>query len=128
MNCYTESFFQNCSLIAPSRLSGCLLIYCSIAPPMIDSFSHSTIDFSVLSFFNHKYEEIPHEPSCLNHCSKSCFFRVSLPACGRQTGVFSSASSWEHQHGSSHRNCGDQAPAARELQRNCKTPHHSQNL
>lgn len=32
MNCHAESFFQNCSLIAPSRLSECVFIYCSIAP------------------------------------------------------------------------------------------------
>lgn len=32
MKCHAESFFQNCSLIAPSRLSESVFIYCSIAP------------------------------------------------------------------------------------------------
>lgn len=94
---------------------------------MIDSFSRSTIDFSVLSVFYQKYEEVPCKPSSLNHCLKSLFFRVSVPSMQQPDRRAQPSSSWEHQHNSSHGNGGDQAPTARGFQRSCRTP-HSQNL
>lgn len=45
------------------------------------------------------------------------------PVAARQEPLAQPSSSWEHQHSSSHGNCGDQAPAAREFQRNCRTLH-----
>lgn len=91
MNCYTENIFQNCSVIAPSRLLVCMFIYCSIAPLWFILFYAFALLISFLSCFKHKYEECPCELRCLNQLFKSPFFRFCLPACDRQTGAFSSA-------------------------------------
>lgn len=91
MNCYTESFFQNCSLIAPSRLSGCMFIYCSIAPPwLILSHIPLLIFLSCLSSTTNMKKFLVSQVALTTVWTALSLESLS-PACGSQRGAFRSA-------------------------------------
>lgn len=134
MNCYTESFFLNCSLIAPSRLSDCMFIYCSIAPPWFILF----YTFPLLIFPFCPSSSTNMKNFLVSQGALTTFWRaLSLgsvfPACDKQTGASPQPSSrcGHLQHGFSRAQrkakCGDQTRTITVFQRNCRMP-RSQNL
>lgn len=131
MNCHAESFFQNCSLIAPSRLSECVFIYCSIAPPWFTPLHAFPLSISFLLSSNTNAKNfLVSQGTLTTFTFEEPFFMVCLCSLC-QPDTFSSASpSSSHVHplqGFSRARCGDkcggQTPITRVFQKNCRRPH-----
>lgn len=89
MNCYTESFSQNCSLIAPSRLSGCMFIYCSIAPPWL-ILSHIPLLIFLFCLSSTKnMKKLLASQAALATVWRALSLGCLSPACSSQTGELS---------------------------------------
>lgn len=92
MNCYTESFFLNCSLIAPSRLSDCMFIYCAIAPPwFILLYTFPLLIFPFCPSSNTNMKNFLVSQGVLTTFWRALSLGPVFPACDKQTGAFSSA-------------------------------------
>lgn len=123
MNCHAESFFQNCSLIAPSRLSRVrvyLLLHCTL---MIYSLAHiPTIDLSCLLSSNTNTKHFLVKQGTLTTSTFEEFF-MSAHAAGSLRPSSRSPSRWAQGNGGSR----GQIPTAAAVQRSCRAP-HSQDL